>query len=156
MAEAHKTVANNKKAFHDYFIEDRYEAGMVLEGSEVKAIREGRAHIRESYCKVEGGQVFIHGMHVQPYSKISTHVKVDPVRPRKLLLHRDEIYKLQRATQEKGLTIVPLRIYFSRGMAKLEIGVAKGKKSHDRRQAISERDARREMDQVRRRFEKGS
>jgi SsrA-binding protein len=154
MAEGEKTVVSNKKAFHDYFIEERYEAGLVLQGHEVKALREGRGHIREAYATVKDGEALLLGMHVSPYSSVSTHIPVDPLRPRKLLLRRDEIKRLQQQTLEKGLTLVPLRVYFTHGLAKVEIGVARGKKAYDRRRDIAEREAKREMDRTRRRVER--
>jgi SsrA-binding protein len=155
MSPGEKIVVQNRKAFHDFHIEERYEAGIVLHGSEVKSLRESRAQIREAYAMVRDGEAFILGMHIAPYSSASTHVPLDPIRPRKLLLRRDEIDKLARATQEKGLTLVPLRVYFTHGLAKVEIGVARGKKAYDRRHDIAERDARREMDRTRRRVERG-
>lgn len=155
MAEGEKTVVSNRKAFHDYLIEDRFEAGLVLQGSEVKSLREGKGHLREAYASVRNGEALLFGMHITPYSSASTHVVLDPVRPRKLLLHRDEVVKLEAASQQKGLTLVPLRVYFTHGLAKVELGVARGKKSHDHRQAIAAREASREMDRARKRFERG-
>lgn len=155
MAGGEKTVVSNKKAFHDYAIEDRYEAGLALAGSEVKALREGRAQIREAYATLKDGELFLLNMHIAPYSAASTHVSVDPLRPRKLLLRRDQIERIARAVQEKGMTLVPLRVYFTHGLAKVEIGVARGKRSYDRRHDIAEREARREMERTRRRTERG-
>ena len=140
-----KVVATNRKAFHDYFIEERYEAGMMLQGTEVKSLREGRVNLQDSYASVRGSEVFLHQCHISPYShgNIMNH---DPTRVRKLLLHKAEIHKLLGKTQQKGLTLVPLRIYFTkRGYAKVELGLAKGKKLYDRRETIKSREAGREV-----------
>lgn len=155
MSAGEKVVVQNRKAFHDYEITDRFEAGLVLRGSEVKSLREGHVQIREAYALVRDGEAWVMGMHIAPYSSRSTHEVLEPVRPRKLLLRRDELLKLSRVTQEKGLTLVPLRVYFTHGLAKLELGVARGKQHHDRRRDLAARDAKREMDRVRRRVEKG-
>jgi SsrA-binding protein len=141
-------VATNRKAFHDYAIEDKLEAGIVLRGTEVKSLREGKVNLRDSYASVDHEQVILHNCHITPYShgNIMNH---DPLRPRKLLLHRKEISKLLGKTQLKGLTIVPLRIYFSpRGKAKIEIALAKGKKQYDRREATKQREAGREVERA--------
>src|SRR6184192_4590476 len=143
--KAETVVATNRKAFHDYHIEELYEAGMALQGTEVKAIREGLVDLRDSFARVDGTEVILHNCHITPYShgNIMNH---DPLRPRKLLLHRKEINKLLGKTQQKGLTLVPLRIYFSpRGLAKVEIALARGKKQYDRREAIKDREAGREL-----------
>ena len=140
-----KVVATNRKAFHDYFIEERYEAGILLQGTEVKSLREGRVNLQDSYASVRGSEMFLHQCHISPYShgNIMNH---DPTRVRKLLLHRAEIHKLLGKTQQKGLTLIPLRIYFSkRGYAKVELGLAKGKKLYDRRETIKTRQAGREV-----------
>jgi SsrA-binding protein len=140
-----KIVATNRKAFHDYFIEERYEAGIMLQGTEVKSLREGRVNLQDSYASVRGSEVFLHQCHISPYShgNIMNH---DPTRVRKLLLHKTEIHKLLGKTQQKGLTLIPLRIYFSkRGYAKVELGLAKGKKLYDRRETIRSREAGREV-----------
>jgi SsrA-binding protein len=140
-----KVVATNRKAFHDYFIEERYEAGIMLQGTEVKSLREGRVNLQDSYASVRGSEVFLHQCHISPYShgNIMNH---DPTRVRKLLLHKTEIHKLLGKTQQKGLTLIPLRIYFSkRGYAKIELGLAKGKKLYDRRETIKTREAGREV-----------
>lgn len=144
-AERYKIAATNRKAFHDYAIEEKFEAGIVLRGTEVKSIREGRVNLQDSFATIKDGEVFLHNCHISPYShgNIMNH---DPTRTRKLLLHRKEINKLMGRTQQKGLTIVPLRIYFGkRGHAKVEIALAKGKKHHDRRESIKAREAGREM-----------
>ncbi len=146
--EQNKIVATNRKAYHDYFIEEKFEAGIVLQGTEVKSLREGRVNLQDSYASVREGEVFLHHCHISPYShgNIMNH---DPIRLRKLLLHKKEINKLLGKTQQKGLTIVPLRIYFSeRGMAKIELGLAKGKKQHDRRESIKTREAGREVERA--------
>ena len=143
-----KVVATNRKAFHDYFIEERYEAGMMLHGTEVKSLREGRVNLQDSYASVRGSEVFLHQCHISPYShgNIMNH---DPTRVRKLLLHKAEIHKLLGKTQQKGLTLVPLRIYFTkRGYAKVELGLAKGKKLYDRRETIKSREAEREVERA--------
>ncbi|HSF69685.1 MAG TPA: SsrA-binding protein SmpB [Nitrospira sp.] len=140
-----KPVATNRKAFHDYFIEERYEAGIMLHGTEVKSLREGRVNLQDSYASVRGSEVFLHQCHISPYShgNIMNH---DPTRVRKLLLHTAEIHKLLGKTQQKGLTLIPLRIYFTkRGYAKVELGLAKGKKLYDRRETIKSREAGREV-----------
>lgn len=140
-----KVVATNRKAFHDYFIEERYEAGILLQGTEVKSLREGRVNLQDSYASVRGSEMFLHQCHISPYShgNIMNH---DPTRVRKLLLHKAEIHKLLGKTQQKGLTLIPLRIYFSkRGHAKVELGLAKGKKLYDRRETIKTREAGREV-----------
>lgn len=143
-----KVVATNRKAFHDYAIEEKLEAGIVLKGTEVKSLREGRVNLRDSYASVNHGEVVLHHCHISPYShgNIMNH---DPLRPRRLLLHRREISKLLGKTQQKGLTLIPLRIYFSsRGRAKVEIALAKGKKQYDRREAIKAREAGREVERA--------
>ncbi|MBX3236721.1 MAG: SsrA-binding protein SmpB [Nitrospiraceae bacterium] len=143
-----KVVATNRKAYHDYFIEEKLEAGIVLRGTEVKSLREGRVNLMDSYASVDDGELFLHHCHISPYShgNIMNH---DPLRKRKLLLHKKEINKLIGKTQLKGLTLIPLRIYFSkRGHAKVEIGLAKGKKQHDRRESIKAREAGREVERA--------
>lgn len=143
--EALKLVANNKKAYHDYFIEDKYEAGLVLHGTEVKSLRMGKCSIKEAFIRIENGEVFIYGMHISPYEKGNIFNK-DPLRVRKLLLHKEQIRKLIGSSAEKGYTIVPLQVYFSDGRAKLEIGLAKGKKLYDKRQDIAKKDQKREAE----------
>ena len=143
-----KVVATNRKAFHDYFIEEKFEAGIMLQGTEVKSFREGRVNLQDSYASVRDNEVFLHNCHVSPYShgNIMNH---DPTRVRKLLLHKTEINRLQGKTQQKGLTLIPLRIYFSqRGHAKVELGLAKGKKLYDRRESIKAREAGREVERA--------
>ena len=138
-----KLVANNKKAYHDYFIEDKYEAGIALHGTEVKSLRMGKCSIKESFIRIENGEVFAYGMHVSPYEKGNIFNK-DPLRVKKLLLHKYEINKLAGKLAEQGYTLVPLQVYFSNGKAKMEIGLAKGKKLYDKRQDIAKKDQRRE------------
>jgi len=140
-----KLVANNKKAYHDYFIEEKYEAGLVLHGTEVKSLRMGKCSIKEAYVRIEDGEVFIYGMHVSPYEKGNIFNK-DPLRTRKLLLHKQQIRKLLGASSEKGYTLVPLQVYFKEGRAKIEIGLAKGKKLYDKRQDIARKDQKREAE----------
>jgi SsrA-binding protein len=143
-----KAVATNRKAYHDYFIEEKFEAGIMLQGTEVKSLREGRVNLQDSYASVKGNEVFLHHCHINPYShgNIMNH---EPLRTRKLLLHRKEINKLLGKTQQQGLTLIPLRIYFSkRGLAKVELGLAKGKKQHDRRETIKTREASREVERA--------
>lgn len=145
MSEAMKLVANNKKAYHDYFIEEKYETGIVLHGTEVKSMRMGKCSIKEAFVRVENGEVFIYGMHVSPYEKGNIFNK-DPLRVKKLLLHKQEINKLTGKISEKGYTLVPLQVYFKDGKAKIEIGLAKGKKLYDKRQDIAKKDQRREAE----------
>ncbi len=138
------SIAQNKKAFHDYFIEEKYEAGIVLDGWEVKAIRAGRTQLKEAYVIIRGGELYLLGCHISPLPTASTHVNPDPVRTRKLLLHAEEISKLIGKVERAGYTLVPLDMHFSRGRIKLEIGLAKGKKQHDKREAEKEKDWQRE------------
>ena len=140
-----KLIANNKKAYHDYFILEKYEAGIVLHGTEVKSLRMGQCSIKEAFIRIENGEMFIYGMHVSPYEKGNIFNK-DPLRVRKLLLHRYEINKIEGKLQEKGLTLVPLKVYFKGSLVKVEIGVARGKKLYDKRQDIAKKDQRREAE----------
>jgi len=142
------TIALNKKAGHDYHIEQRYEAGLALEGWEVKSLRAGRVQIKESYVKILRGQAFLLGAHVSPLPTASTHVQPDPVRNRKLLLQRNEINRLIGLTERSGYTLVPTALYWKRGRAKLEIGLAKGKKLHDKRATAKDRDWQREKERL--------
>lgn len=141
--EAVKLIANNKKAYHDYFIEDTYEAGIALAGTEVKSLRMGKCSIKESFIRIEKGEMLIYGMHISPYEKGNIFNK-DPLRVRKLLLHKKEIDKIYGKMREKGITVVPLRVYFSDSLVKVEIGLAKGKKLYDKREDIAKKDQRRE------------
>lgn len=138
-----KLIANNKKAYHDYFILDTYETSISLAGTEVKSLRMGKCSIKESFVRIENGEVFIYGMHISPYEKGNIFNK-DPLRPRKLLLHKYEINKLLGKTKEKGIAIVPLKVYFKGSLVKVEIGLAKGKKLYDKRQDIAKKDQQRE------------
>jgi len=144
MALKEKIVATNSRAYHDYFIEESYEAGISLVGTEVKALREGRVNLRESFARVEGGEVYLYQCHISPYShgNISNH---EPLRCRKLLLHREEIRRLFGKAQIRGYTLLPLRIYFKNGLAKVELALGKGKKTHDKREALKKKEARREI-----------
>lgn len=140
-----KLIANNKKAFHDYFIEDTYEAGIALAGTEVKSLRMGKCSIKEAFVRIENGEVWIYGMNISPYEKGNIFNK-DPLRVRKILLHSYEINKLDGKLKEKGLTLVPLKVYFKDSLVKVEIGVARGKKLYDKRQDIAKKDQRREAE----------
>ena len=147
-------VANNKKARHDYFIEDVLEAGLVLTGTEIKSIRQGKVNLKESYAKIDNGEVIILGMHISPYEQ-GNRFNVDPLRPRKLLLHKQEIRKLIGYTTLKGLTLVPLTMYINeKGMAKMELAVARGKKEYDKRDTIAKKDADRRMQQAAKNYRK--
>jgi len=143
--EKQKLVANNKKAYHDYFIEETYEAGIALHGTEVKSMRAGKCSVKESFIRIEDGEVFVYGMHVSPYEKGNIFNK-DPLRVKKLLLHKYEINKLAGKVAEKGYTLVPLQVYFKEGKVKVEIGLAKGKKLFDKRADIAKKDQRRETE----------
>ena len=142
------SIVDNKKAFHDYFIEERYEAGRALECWEVTAIRAGRAHLKEAYVIVRNGEVFLFGSHISPLPTASTHVNPDPVRTRKLLLKADEIKRLIGKVERSGYTLVPLNLHYQRGRIKCEIGLAKGKKQHDKRDTERSKDAQREIARV--------
>jgi SsrA-binding protein len=137
---------NNRRARYDYLVLDVYECGIMLEGSEVKSIREGKANLQDAYARVEDGEVFLHGMYVAPYSY--SRAELDTVRKRKLLLHHGEIADIARATSERGVTLVPLRVYFKDSRAKVELAVARGKRQYDKRHAIAERDAKREAERA--------
>lgn len=143
--EAMKLVANNKKAYHDYFVNEKIEAGLVLHGTEVKSLRMGKCSIKESFIRIENGEMFVYGMHISPYEKGNIFNK-DPLRTKKLLLHKSEINKLTGKIKEKGFTIVPLQVYFKDGKAKMEIGLCRGKKLYDKRQDIAKKDMKREAE----------
>ncbi len=143
--ETQKMVANNRKAFHDYFIDETYEAGIALHGTEVKSMRMGKCSIKEAFIRIENGEVFVYGMHVSPYEKGNIFNK-DPLRVKKLLLHKYEINKLTGKIKEKGYTLVPLQVYFKEGKVKVEIGLARGKKLYDKRADIAKKDQRREAE----------
>jgi len=142
------TIVDNKKAFHDYFIEERYEAGMVLQGWEVKAIRAGRVQLKEAYVIVRQGEVFLFGAHISALPTASTHVNPDPVRTRKLLLNAEEIKKLIGKVERAGYTLVPLNLHYTKGRVKCEVGLAKGKKQHDKRESEKQRDWQREQQTI--------
>lgn len=144
-----KQIASNRKAFHDYFIEEKYEAGIELAGTEVKSIRQGNVNLKDSFCAVKDGEMFLYGVHISPYEKGNIFNK-DPRRTRKLLLHRREILKLQAKVQQDGYALVPLSLYLSGSRVKVELAVARGKKLYDKREAAAQRDAKREMDRVNR------
>lgn len=143
--QAKKLVANNKKAYHEYFIEDKYEAGIALAGTEVKSIRMGKCSVGEAFVRIEKGEVFVYNMHISPYEKGNIFNK-DPLRTRKLLLHKDQIRKIEGRVAAKGYTLVPLEVYFKDSLVKVEIGLAKGKKLYDKRQDIAKKDQRREAE----------
>ncbi|MBP5660857.1 MAG: SsrA-binding protein SmpB [Lachnospiraceae bacterium] len=143
--EPRKLVCNNKKAYHDYFIEEKYEAGLELFGTEVKSLRLGKCSIKESFIRIDKGEVYAYGMHITPYEMGNIFNK-DPLRPKKLLLHKSEILKLLTKISEKGYTLVPLEVYFKNGRAKLEFGLAKGKKLYDKREDTAKKDLRRELE----------
>lgn len=143
--ESKKIIANNKKAFYDYFIEDKYEAGIELVGTEVKSLRMGKCSIKEAFVRIQKGEVFIYGMHISPYEKGNIFNR-DPLRVRKLLLHRYEIRKIEGQIAQKGYTLVPLNVYLKGSLMKVEIGLAKGKKQYDKRQDIAKKDQRREAE----------
>jgi len=149
------SIAQNKKAFHDFSIEDKYEAGMMLEGWEVKAIRAGRTNLKEAYVIIRSGEMFLIGCHISPLPTASTHISPDPVRTRKLLLHAEEIVKLIGKVERAGYTLVPLDMHYSKGRIKLEIGLAKGKRQHDKREAEKEREWKREKDQAMKSLKRG-
>ena len=142
-----KQIAANRKAFHDYFIEDKLEAGIELAGTEVKSIRQGSVNLKDSFCAVKDGELYLYGMHISPYEKGNIFNK-DPRRTRRLLVHKREIWRLQAKAQQDGYAIVPLSLYFSGPRVKVEIALAKGKKLYDKREAAAQRDAKREMDRV--------
>lgn len=143
--ETQKLIANNKKAYHDYFIDEKYEAGIALHGTEVKSMRMGKCSVKESFIRIENGEVFVYGMHVSPYEKGNIFNK-DPMRVKKLLMHKYEINKLAGKIAEKGYTLVPLQVYFKEGKVKVEVGLARGKKLYDKRQDIAKKDQRREAE----------
>ena len=143
--ESQKLIANNKKAYHDFFIDETYECGIALHGTEVKSMRMGKCSIKEAFVRIEDGEVFVYGMHVSPYEKRNIFNK-DPLRVKKLLLHKYEINKLLGKIKEKGYTLVPLQVYFKDGKVKVEIGLARGKKLYDKREAIAKKDQRREAE----------
>ena len=147
MAEGVKQCAQNRKAWHDYFIEDKLEAGIELFGTEVKSIRQGSVNLKDSFCTIKDGELFARGMHISPYEKGNIFNR-DPMRPKRLLMHKREILRLQARVQQDGVALIPLSLYFKDSRLKLELGLCKGKKLHDKREAAAEKSARREMDRV--------
>lgn len=145
--DSHKIVATNRKAFHDYFVQETHEAGLVLTGTEIKSVRAGAVNLRDAYAQVRDGELWMQNAHISPY-EAGNRFNVDPYRPRKLLMHRKEINRLMGRAQEKGLTIVPLRIYLKKNRAKVEIALVKGKKQYDKRESIGKRDADREIERA--------
>jgi SsrA-binding protein len=146
-----KIIAENRKARRDYFIVDQYEAGMVLKGTEVKSLRQGRANLKDAYARIKDGEVFVYQLHIAPYP-FAYYDNHDPLRPRKLLLHQQEIKRLYGKINEKGLTLVPLRIYFKNGIVKILLALVKGKRKYDKREAIKRRDEQREMDRAKKAY----
>ena len=145
--EGIKEIASNRKAFHDYFVLERFEAGIELFGTEVKSIRAGQVNLKDSYCTIREGELFVRGMHVSPYEKGNIFNR-DPVRTRRLLMHKREIRKLQTVVKQDGLALIPLSVYFKNARVKLEIGLCKGKKNYDKRDAAAQRDAKREIERT--------
>ena len=146
-AQGVKQVTTNRKAFHEYFVLDRYEAGIELFGTEVKSIRQGNVNLKDSFCTIKNGEIFARGMHVSPYEKGNIFNR-DPMRPKRLLMHKKEILKLQAKVQQDGVALIPLSLYFKDSRLKLEVGLCKGKKLHDKREAAAEKSAKREMDRM--------
>lgn len=142
------TVADNRKARHDYFIDENYEAGIVLTGSEIKSIRAGRINLRGSYARVQNGEIWLHDVHISPYEQSGTYFNHEPTRPRKLLLHRREIGKITGQVERQGFTLVPLRVYFKGRVAKVDLGLARGKKMYDKRDDLAKRDAKRDIERA--------
>jgi len=147
MADDVRTVATNRKAFHDYFVQETFEAGIALTGTEIKSVRAGALNLRDAYAQVRGGELWLENVHISPYEQ-GNRFNVDPYRTRKLLMHRKEINRLMGRAQEKGLTIVPLRVYLKKNRAKVEIALVKGKRQYDKRETISQRDAAREIERA--------
>ena len=145
-----KEIATNRRAFHDYFIDEQFEAGMVLLGTEVKSLRAGKANLRDGFVRVDGNEMWLENVHISPYTQ-GGYVNHEPMRPRKLLLHRKEIASLIGKVRQKGYTLIPLRMYFAGNHAKVEVGLARGKRQYDKRQALAEADAKREMERATRR-----
>lgn len=146
--DGEKLVTSNRQARHDFFILESVEAGLALTGTEIKSIRAGKVNLREAYARIEGGEAWLVGMHISPYEGAGGYFQHDPLRPRKLLLHRREIASLRAELGQKGLTLVPLRLYLKRGRAKIELGLAKGKRLYDKRDSLAERDARRDVERA--------
>ncbi|AHF08208.1 SsrA-binding protein SmpB [Desulfitobacterium metallireducens] len=153
-SEGIKVISENKKAYHDYFVEEKLEAGIILTGTEIKSIRNSRVNLKDSYARIDNGEVWLYQMHISPYEQ-GNRYNHDPLRKRKLLLNHSEIIKLVGKIQLQGLTLIPTRIYLRKGMAKIELGVCKGKKNYDKRDAIAERDAKRDIERTLRDRQKG-
>jgi SsrA-binding protein len=153
-SEGIKVISDNRKAYHDYFVEEKLEAGIILTGTEIKSIRNGRVNLKDSYARIDNGEVWLYQMHISPYEQ-GNRFNHDPLRKRKLLLNHSEIIKLIGKVQQQGLTLVPTKIYLKRGLAKIELGVCRGKKNYDKRQDIAERDAKREIERHFRERDKG-
>ena len=147
-SQPNQTVADNRKARHDYFIDESYEAGLALKGSEIKSIRSGRINLRGGYARVQNGEVWLYDVHISPYEQSGTHYNHEPTRPRKLLLHRREISRILGQVERQGFTLVPLRVYFKGRRAKLDLGLARGKKLYDKREDIANREAKRDIERV--------
>ena len=154
MTDGIKVIAENRKARHDYFVEERYEAGIILTGTEIKSIRAGRVNLKDSYAEISGGEVWLTQMHISPYEQ-GNRFNHEPLRKRKLLLNRTEIVKLNAQVQQQGMTLIPLRIYLKKGMAKIDLGLCKGKKNYDKRDDIAKKDAKRDMERELRERNKG-
>ena len=148
--DGERDMAVNRRAFHDYFVDEKYECGLVLTGTEVKSIREGRCNLRDGYVRIDGNEAWLENVHISPYEQ-GNLMNHEPMRPRKLLLHRKQIASLIGKVRQKGYTLIPLRVYFSRNHAKVEIGLCRGKRQYDKREAIAERDAKREIERAMRR-----
>ena len=148
--DTEKDVAVNRRAYHDYFVDEKYEAGVMLTGTEIKSVRNGRANLRDGYVRIDGNEAWLENVHISPYAQGNV-MNQEPVRPRKLLLHRKEISSLIGKVKQKGYTLVPLRVYITRNRAKVEIGLARGKRQYDKREAIAARDAKREIERAMRR-----
>jgi len=148
--DGERDMAVNRRAFHDYFVDEKYESGLVLTGTEVKSIREGRCNLRDGYVRIDGNEAWLENVHISPYEQ-GNLMNHEPMRPRKLLLHRKQIASLIGKVRQKGYTLIPLRVYFARNRAKVEIGLGRGKRQYDKRQAIAERDAKREIERATRR-----
>lgn len=145
MNENSRTVAQNKKAYHDYFVLEEYEAGIELFGTEVKSIRQGRVNLKDAWCSIDNGEIFVNGMHISPYEQGNIFNR-DPLRKKKLLMHKKEIYKLYGTIKQQGLTLIPLSVYFNKGKAKIKVGLCKGKKIYDKRDVAAKKEANRSID----------
>ena len=154
MSDGIKVIAENRKAFHDYFVEQRYEAGIILTGTEIKSIRAGKVNLKDSYAEINNGEVWLNQMHISPYEQ-GNRFNHNPLRKRKLLLNRSEIAKITGKVQQQGMTLIPLKIYLKQGLAKIELGLCRGKKTYDKREDLAKRDAKRQMERDLRERTKG-